>query len=1192
MARISNYTNDNEITNDDKFIGTDANGEVTKNFTFGNILSAINNSGSLESFDGALYSFKPVALGETGVLNITGSYPVATSLGALTQIILSTVNKQGDDITNYIESLNEYSVRLSSKITLDIFGVYKVTSVEDYTVSGYKILTLQVGDSSGVIQPNQDFFVSLFQASYDTDLSDRSVTEFGDVNNAGSGSIITNVERSKISEIDNKVNTSDIVDNLTSTNTDKPLSANQGKILKDIVDSINQLLASDNIDLDTLQEVVDFVESNRDLLNGLTISSISGLQSSLDSKVDKVTGKELSDNNFTNALLQKLNDLTLGGEANVQSDWNTTLSTLDSFIKNKPADVTDLSLHSVTETNDVFDAGSGYIITDAERQALSEGITVADTTLEIAGTSGQINVDLVGPQDLLSNRKWTLSLDPNASTTSLNTDYVSFNPITAEPTEDNAIWVSTEAGHESLNFKYHGHNLPIDNITGIIPTGILNGGELSSESVATFTIQAGSGAINQLNKSPGNDPHPEIINVSWPTQTITVFNLDPYESSQLNSWVYIDIDGNVQQQADAFTDVQYKSGIPIGSVIHTAGLVNFTKTFPHTAYNNLTQAAEFISIFGAMKKSGHKITPNGNNLSINRSAGTAFSLGRNYIIDPENPSIIQDAGKVACKIHRYYEDGLGGHIKDSNAGAGYTTIDPASWDDGSGALQITANHKFQAIRLFYFPSTPDIVVAYYGKNTYASIDEASKSYLLEDFTEADNTADQAIYLGAIIASGDCVDLSNTDDCKILTGGIFRSLAATASGGVAAGSGLNELVDVDIQSQLNNDLLTYNSSSGKWENTPASSILGTSTEGYVPKWTDGDGLGNSVIYDDGTNIGIGTSSPSSLLHLSSSTNSQVIINAPDANNTWLTFASSGSYKWMVGNNGQSYGNLFTIGSATGANTSNPYLAINHGTGNVGIGTVDADSKLKVELNPSGTVLAGFRVGYNNTSVNYYDANDHIIRNGNGAAEHMRIDSSGNVGIRVNNMSSFFNQAQKLVVGGSGNVGMTIYSSTGDNSVIAFADVADGDNSGFYAGGMLLYSHSDNFMMFRTNGAERMRLEADGDLHVDGDVIAYSTTISDQRLKDDVQTIDNALDKVSNLRGVSYTWNNGNRKGQKDLGLIAQEVEQVLPELVREKEMPMIDGGTYKTVDYEKIVGVLIESVKELSAKVTELENKIK
>ena len=62
---------------------------------------------------------------------------------------------------------------------------------------------------------------------------------------------------------------------------------------------------------------------------------------------------------------------------------------------------------------------------------------------------------------------------------------------------------------------------------------------------------------------------------------------------------------------------------------------------------------------------------------------------------------------------------------------------------------------------------------------------------------------------------------------------------------------------------------------------------------------------------------------------------------------------------------------------------------------------------------------------------------------------------------------------------------------------------------------------------TAGAEEMRLENDGDLHVDGDVIAYSTTVSDKRLKDDVETIENASEKVSKLRGVEYTWNEGSR-----------------------------------------------------------------
>ena len=130
-------------------------------------------------------------------------------------------------------------------------------------------------------------------------------------------------------------------------------------------------------------------------------------------------------------------------------------------------------------------------------------------------------------------------------------------------------------------------------------------------------------------------------------------------------------------------------------------------------------------------------------------------------------------------------------------------------------------------------------------------------------------------------------------------------------------------------------------------------------------------------------------------------------------------------------------------------------------------------------------------------------------------------------------------------------------------------------------------------FFLDGAEDMRLENDGDLHVEGDVIAYSSTISDERLKDNVLTIDGALDKVCKLRGVEYTWNKGSRKDTRDLGVIAQEVEQVIPEIVREKKMPLIDDSeeTYKTVDYEKLTAVLIEAVKELKAEVADLKQQI-
>ena len=126
----------------------------------------------------------------------------------------------------------------------------------------------------------------------------------------------------------------------------------------------------------------------------------------------------------------------------------------------------------------------------------------------------------------------------------------------------------------------------------------------------------------------------------------------------------------------------------------------------------------------------------------------------------------------------------------------------------------------------------------------------------------------------------------------------------------------------------------------------------------------------------------------------------------------------------------------------------------------------------------------------------------------------------------------------------------------------------------------------------NHVSRYIFQANGDFHADGDVIAYSTTASDQKLKDNVEIIDNALDKVCKLNGVSFTWNSGSRKGQKDLGVIAQNVEKVLPELVREKESPYHDDQTIKTVDYEKLTAVLIESVKELKVEIEELKKQIK
>ena len=114
----------------------------------------------------------------------------------------------------------------------------------------------------------------------------------------------------------------------------------------------------------------------------------------------------------------------------------------------------------------------------------------------------------------------------------------------------------------------------------------------------------------------------------------------------------------------------------------------------------------------------------------------------------------------------------------------------------------------------------------------------------------------------------------------------------------------------------------------------------------------------------------------------------------------------------------------------------------------------------------------------------------------------------------------------------------------------------------------------------NGTSAMTVESG--LTYDGSTFTVSGTVSatevtatsDERLKSDIETIDNALDKVMNMRGVTYTM-----QDQKGTGVVAQEIEKILPEVV-------IDGEEYKSVAYGNMVGVLIEAIKDLKKEINE------
>ena len=113
-----------------------------------------------------------------------------------------------------------------------------------------------------------------------------------------------------------------------------------------------------------------------------------------------------------------------------------------------------------------------------------------------------------------------------------------------------------------------------------------------------------------------------------------------------------------------------------------------------------------------------------------------------------------------------------------------------------------------------------------------------------------------------------------------------------------------------------------------------------------------------------------------------------------------------------------------------------------------------------------------------------------------------------------------------------------------------------------------------------------IDTSGNGRFEGDLIAFSA--SDKRLKDNIKPIENALDKVNKISGVEFDWNSNQdtyADGMHDIGVIAQEIEEVIPEVVKTR-----DNG-YKAVKYEKIVPLLIEAIKEQQKQIDELKQLI-
>ena len=271
-----------------------------------------------------------------------------------------------------------------------------------------------------------------------------------------------------------------------------------------------------------------------------------------------------------------------------------------------------------------------------------------------------------------------------------------------------------------------------------------------------------------------------------------------------------------------------------------------------------------------------------------------------------------------------------------------------------------------------------------------------------------------------------------------------------------------------------------------------------------------------------------------------------------------------------------------------------------------GTADISSSLNVGGQITGT--SGYNEFGNATSSVSNDGSWNARLNVAGSS-HARLDvksvsdgiittmyahtghAAGKVGTMSNHpIALMTGGTTRGTVGTSGSLTMTgaitgtQYNLTGNVSNPTSTAVAIYDQASV---GLTLSAHNVSIRNYNGSAMMESARFIHNKLTVAGDVIAYGSP-SDKRLKENIKPIDSALDKVMKLQGITFDWKKSDSilDIKEDIGFIAQDVKEVVPELVRENEDGML------SMRHQGITPILLEAIKELKAEIEELKKQIK
>lgn len=471
----------------------------------------------------------------------------------------------------------------------------------------------------------------------------------------------------------------------------------------------------------------------------------------------------------------------------------------------------------------------------------------------------------------------------NISASGINYDYIQLEPTDVSAlTNMTASRIYVSGSTNDLYFEQNDGEYR--NVTrlkwleGNLYTGLLYGGLLTSGSSTTFNISAGEGIVVDLNALTTREPHPTMTRVTW--NAFTNQSL-PYRTTHIQTFIGIDRTGAIVQQTDPFTYDQFNDTISLGTIIHqNLSTINAKISYPNVAYGYKQRTYDFVKSFGPLKLTGLNIIKSGS-LGLTVSSGEAFADGRNYEVDPNHPSHINDSGTTVSKIFRYYQSGSS-YVQDTNGGIGYSGIDPTLYNLGGSGSLISVGGGYSVQRVFWYPnSATKGIVVYYGNTLYGTIREALDNYQIENFRETPNTQQNAVFLGSIIIKGNTDFTANNH--QIVPSGLFRSIGGSGGGGGGTiVTNLNDLNDVVITVPTSQQPLVYNHITDTWVNSSSitanltGSISGNAATATTASFVSPSG---NAFIQNGNSFGqtavVGTNDTHSL-HLETSGSTRVAI----------------------------------------------------------------------------------------------------------------------------------------------------------------------------------------------------------------------------------------------------------------------------------------------------------------------------